>query len=65
MRNMGEHDLIASVEKHSGMSHGDAANAVKAVLDALRSSSSSALVLRKVEGKVAPIEQRKIIHLCG
>jgi hypothetical protein len=62
---MGEHDLIESVEKHSGMSRSDAANAVNAVLGALRASSDSALVLRKVEGKVAPIDQRKIIHLCG
>jgi nucleoid DNA-binding protein len=62
---MGEQDLIESMEKHSGMSRGDATKAVKAVFDAIRSSSSSALVLRKVEGKVAPIEQRKIIHLCG
>ena len=62
---MGEHDLIASVEKHAGMSRDDAAKAVNAVLGALRSSGGSAMVLRKVEGKVAPIEQRKIIHLCG
>jgi hypothetical protein len=62
---MNEHDLIESVEKHSGMSRGDAANAVKAVLDTLRSSSASALVLRKTAGKVAPLDQRKIVHLCG
>jgi nucleoid DNA-binding protein len=65
MRKMREHDLIESIEKHSGMSRNDASNAVKAVLGALRSSQDSAMVLRQVEGKVAPIEQRKIIHLCG
>jgi hypothetical protein len=62
---MVEHDLIASVEKHAGMSRSDATNAVNAVLGALRASPDSALVLRKVEGKVAPIEQRKIIHMWG
>lgn len=62
---MSEQDLISTVEKHSGMSRGDATKAVNAVLEAMRASEGSALVLRKVEGKVAPIEQRKMVHLCG
>lgn len=62
---MNEHDLVEAVEKHSGISRGDATNAVKAVLDTLRASHNSALVLRKVAGKVAALDQRKIVHLCG
>jgi len=62
---MSEQDLIKSVEKHSGMSQAEAASAVKAVLGTLRSSEGSALVLRKAEGKIAPAEKRKIVHLCG
>jgi hypothetical protein len=57
--------LEAAVARHTGMSGAEAAKAVQAVLETLRELPDSAMVLRKTPGKTAPLDQRKMVHLCG
>ena len=62
---MDDGQLEAAVARHTGMSGAEAAKAVHAVLETLRGLPDSAMVLRKAPGKTVPLDQRKMVHLCG
>lgn len=58
---MDKQRLMASVRERSGLSH----EQVESVLNALRESDTSVMVIRKNEDRSAPVEQRRTIYLCG
>lgn len=57
--------LVEAVGKQSKMSPAEAEKAVSIVLDSLRKSKHSTIILRKNENRDAPVEARRQIFLCG
>jgi hypothetical protein len=57
--------LVEAVGKQSKLSPAEAERAVNTVLDTLRKSKHSTIILRKNENRDAPVEARRQIFLCG